>query len=57
MRALIQGEHSFKLTNPHHMHNATEKQQSTLNFIIMMLFAHAFLKTLILFYCSLRSLN
>ena len=43
MRALIQGEHSFKLTNPHHMHNATEKQQSTLNFkIMMLLFAHAF---------------
>ena len=29
MRALIQGEHSFKLTNPHHMQDATEKQQST----------------------------
>ena len=43
MRALIQGEHNFKLTNPHHMLDATEKQQSTLNLIILMLlFAHAF---------------
>ena len=43
MRALIQGEHSFKLTNPHHMQDATEKRQSTLNLIIiMLLFAHAF---------------
>ena len=42
MRALIQGEPSFKLTTPHHMQDATEKQQSTLTLIIMILFAHAF---------------